>query len=510
MQSKQEARTTKEEIPRHARGAPLAAATRLPYYAWLVVGVICIGVFMAQLDASIVQLALPALRRQFHSSLAAVSWIAIAYPLSFASTLPVFAHLSKMSGRKFWYVAGFVLFAAASALSALTSSLPLLIAFRLLQGMGGGMLGANSMALLLASGPQSKLGAAVGMFAMAQAVGISSGPVVGGVILAAFGWRGIFWITVPFALAGAALGWLLMPNAREAGHAGRFDWRGVLLLLPALILFLVLLSQINALGIESVALPGGALLVAVLLAGFTWLERHENDPLIDLRLFRLPAFAGGAAGVSMSFALLYSMLFLMSFAFIRGREESPIVAGLHLAILPVSLGLMAPVSGNFFERVGKVKTTGAGILLCILGIVLLSVALSKTEYGVLRMVSLALFGAGLGTFIAANSSATVAAVPQNKRGEAGGLINLMRALGSAIGVAAASTVLSWRMQVIAHVDSRTEGPSAAVLTAVRHALWLPAILAVIAAIAASLRNREPLPEAVLQGMPPLAETEEQA
>ena len=131
-----------------------------------------------------------------------MSWVAISYLLTYASTLPVFARLSKVFGRKLLYTIGFVVFALASALCGVTSHLSLLIAFRLLQGVGGGLLGSNSMAILQASTPSGERGTAMGLYAAAQAVGISAGPIVGGLLLSTLGWRWIFWVTVPFSIAG--------------------------------------------------------------------------------------------------------------------------------------------------------------------------------------------------------------------------------------------------------------------------------------------------------------------
>jgi EmrB/QacA subfamily drug resistance transporter len=473
--------------------APLDIFARLPYYPWLVVGVTCVGAFMGQVDASIVQLALPALRREFHASLAAVSWVAIAYLLAYASTLPVFARLSKVFGRKLLYAIGFVVFAVASALCGATSHLSLLIAFRLLQGVGGGLLGSNSMSILQASAPSGKRGTAMGLYAAAQAVGISVGPIVGGVLLAGFGWRWIFWVTVPFSIAGCILTWWIVPQTKEYVHYKHFDWRGVLALVPALTLIVVLLSQLASLGFESTALIGGAFIVAVLLLLFAWMEHREPEPLIDLRLFQLPAFAGGLIAVNLSYALLYSVLFLMSFACIRGLNESPIVAGLHLSIFPIALGLVAPLSGNLYERVGRRLVTIAGMAVCVAAVIVMLLSLSSTGHGSFRMLALALFGIGLGAFIAPNNAATMTAVADNRRSEAGGLINLMRALGCAIGVATASTALSWRMEMLTMLGNKTgEGPSQTVLTAVGDALWVPAAFAILAAIAASFQNRDPL------------------
>jgi MFS family permease len=172
--------------------APLQFVTRRSWYPWLVVGVTCIGGFIGQLDASIVQLALPTFEQQFDANLDAVSWVAIAYLLAFASALPVFARWSEIKGRKLLYLAGYAIFTLASALCGTASDLRLLIAFRVLQGIGGALLGANSITILVKAAGAGRRGRAMGLFAAGQAVGISAGPVIGGLLLERLGWRWIF------------------------------------------------------------------------------------------------------------------------------------------------------------------------------------------------------------------------------------------------------------------------------------------------------------------------------
>ena len=181
-------------------------------YPWFVVGTVCIGAFIGQLDASIVQLAMPSFEDVFDAPLDAVSWVAVAYVLAFAAVLPAFARLAEIGGRKTLYLCGFALFGLFSALCGFAPSLPLLVAFRVLQGIGGSMLGANSVVILVAAAGPARRGKALGIMAAAQAVGLSLGPTLGGVLLATLGWRSIFWVSVPFAILGAALGWLIVPK----------------------------------------------------------------------------------------------------------------------------------------------------------------------------------------------------------------------------------------------------------------------------------------------------------
>jgi MFS family permease len=170
---------------------------RRPSYPWFVVATVCIGAFIGQVDESIVQLAMPSFEDAFDAPLDAVSWVAVAYVLAYAAVLPAFSRLAEIAGRKTLYLCGFALFGLSSALCGLAPDLPLLIAFRVLQGIGGSMLGANSVVILVAAAGPARRGKALGIMAAAQAVGLSFGPTLGGVLLATLGWRSIFWVTVP-------------------------------------------------------------------------------------------------------------------------------------------------------------------------------------------------------------------------------------------------------------------------------------------------------------------------
>src|SRR5262245_52306904 len=168
---------------------PLPYFVRQPWYPSLIVALVSIGAFIGQLDATIVQLALPTLGKAFDASLEAVSWVSLAYLVAFASFLPIFGRLCEMYGRKSLYLIGYVIFIGSSALCGLAEDLPSLIVFRVIQGIGGSMLGANSIAILIHSIDQEHRGRALGLFAAAQAVGMCAGPAVGGLVLGFLGWQ---------------------------------------------------------------------------------------------------------------------------------------------------------------------------------------------------------------------------------------------------------------------------------------------------------------------------------
>src|ERR1700721_3244099 len=292
------------DLIRHgAEPPPVALFTRWRSYPWLIVGVTCIGAFLGQGDASSVQRALPPLGRVFDSSLESVSWVALAYLLGVAAFMPIFAQLCQIFGRKLLYIIGFVVFTGASALCGFAPDLATLIAFRFLQGFGGAMLGANSMALVVTSTDKSLRARALGVYAGAQAVGISAGPVIGGLLLGTLGWPWVFWINVPFGLIAIAASWFVLPVTAQQNPDQRFDWRGGLLLAPALAFAVLALNQVSAWGLTSPAL---------------------------------------------------------------------LAAGFKLAIIPISLGIVAPFAGGLADRMGTRLLSVAGMAICLVALLALT------------------------------------------------------------------------------------------------------------------------------------------
>ncbi|WP_180982556.1 MFS transporter [Methylocella silvestris] len=476
--------------------APLAWITRQSWSPWLVVGLVCVGAFLGQLDATIVQLALPTLGKTFAAPLQQVSWVALAYLVAFASFLPIFGRLCEIVGRKSLYLTGYALFVVASALCGLSTNLNELIVFRVLQGIGGSLLGANSISILVAAiGPKQR-GKALGIFAAAQAVGMSAGPAVGGLILAALDWRWLFWLAAPFGTAAIVVGWLALPQTETAERDKRFDWRGAVLIGPALIFLIVALNHLSA---------QTSPLTMAFLAGSSalgWLlirhERASPRPLVDLLLFRSRAFCCGAIAVALAYALLYSMFFLMSFALEHGYGDSPAAAGLRLAIIPVALGATAPFSGALSDRFGAPLLSAAGMACCFGALLML--VLGGQESGGAHFVAaaaFALFGAGLGAFIAPNNHSTIEAAPARLSGEAGSMLNLMRVLGASLGVAAATASLSWRLEVAGGGQNWLGVTGASLLGAVASSLMIPAGLAALAAAAALCATAPRAPKADL-------------
>jgi len=470
---------------------PPAAVAQLSYYRWLVVGVVSIGAFMGQVDASIAQLLLPSLERTFGTTLSAVSWVAVAYLLTMAALMPIFGRLADLLGHKLLYTAGFVVFVVGSGLCGFAPNLPILVGARVLQAIGGALLSANSVAIVVAAAGPKERGRGVGIQAAAQAVGLCAGPVIGGILLSTLGWQWVFWINVPFGIVGAVAGWFILPQTAHLSADKRFDLKGALLLGPMLTAFMIVLNEGHAWGATSPAFIAAVAAGVILLVAFLRAERGAAAPLLDPRLLETRAFALANAGSLMSYGLLFGVMLLMPFVFERAYLDDPLAAGLRLSIIPIAISLLAPFSGILYDRVGPRVPTLLGMAVCLAGLALLYVALGETPHDLFYvMVALGVFGVGQGLFTAANNTAIMASAPEDLSGEAGGLLNVTRAFGISLGIASASTVLAWRLSALGDPGASTVHVSPGLmLAASREVVLFLALFAVAAALASSVPQR---------------------
>jgi len=448
-----------------------------PHAAWFIVATVCIGAFMGQLDASIVTVALPSLQRAFGTTLAGVEWVALAYLIVLVALVAPIGRLADMAGRKLLYLLGFALFVIGSALCALAPALLALDAARVCQAIGAAMLQANSVALIAHAVPRTQLARALGVQAAAQAVGLALGPSVGGVLLQIGDWRTIFWINVPIGIVALALGWLLLPRSRDLQDAQPFDWVGTALFLPAVACTLGALSFAGEMHIGSrgavALLAAGAPVFAI--AFVAW-EQRARYPVVDLALLRDRTFSLGLIAALLAYATTFGTLFIVPFFLARALDIGPGVAGLQLTALPVALGVTAPLAGALAYRFGLRRLTTAGMVLAAVGLVVLIAGRDAT---VLRVVALAVIGAGLGAFTPANNAAIMGAAPLQRSGSAGGVLNLTRGLGTSLGVALCGSIYAF-VQLRAPQSTPDDG-FVATVTAL-------AVLALLAALAASARS----------------------
>ena len=325
---------------------------------WYAVAAVCVGAFMGQLDASIVTVALPTLQHTFGVSVGAATWVGLSYLLVLVATVVAVGRFADMWGRKLLYVYGFLIFTLASVLCGLAPGLGALCGFRALQAIGAAMLQANSLAIIVLVVPSRSLGRAIGLQGAAQALGLALGPTIGGLLLAAGGWRLIFFVNVPFGLFGALAAILLVPRSRDLMARVRFDWTGLGIFFPAVLALVSAISFGAELGWSSSEIVALFVAAAVLFGLFVWHERRDRDPMLDLGLFRNARFSTGIASGVGSYLVMFGVLLLIPFYLERGLGLGAARSGLELMAMPLAFGIVAPLAGRLADHVGAAAAHG--------------------------------------------------------------------------------------------------------------------------------------------------------
>lgn len=465
---------------------PLERFTSRNNYIWLVVATVCIGAFMAALDASIVNVALPNLTTYFHSSASLVSWVLIAYLLTLATLLTLFGRLADILGRRPLYTFGFLVFIVGSAACGAALTLPMLIAARIFQAAGAAMLQANSVAIITAAVPSQVRGRAIGFQGSAQAIGLSLGPAIGGALVGLFGWRAIFYVNVPVGLIGTAMAAMILPRDKMARRNTTFDWWGTLLMTPFLVLIMLGLTEGNSLGWSSPTILGMFAAAVLLLMGFIFRELSFRSPLVDMRLFRIPVFSIGNFTGLLSYLAMFGVLFLVPFFLERVLTYNSALSGLILTAVPVGMTVAAPKSGALADRYGPRLLTTSGMALTAFASLMLAWSLALRPNVAMMVVELILVGVGLGIFTPPNNSSVMGSLPASRLGVGGGILNMARSLGMAMGTALSGTMLAVFLFANGGVE-RQGGPKGPWIPATRYALYLLVGLSLVAALLSLFR-----------------------
>jgi EmrB/QacA subfamily drug resistance transporter len=411
---------------------------RHPHAHYYALAAVCIGAFMGQLDASIVTVAFPTFKRVFGASTGAVTWIGLSYLIVVVVGVTAVGRFADMVGRKLLYTYGFGVFVIGSGLCAIAPSLPALDAFRALQAVGAVMLQANSVAIVYLAMPRNRVVRGLGIQGAAQALGLALGPTLGGLLLAAGGWRLLFMVNVPAGLVGLLAARMLVPRSRELQARAPYDWTGLVLFAPAVATVLVAVSFGNRWGWASpapLALFSGAVALAV---AFVAHERRTESPMLDPSLFRRRSFSTGVASGMLSYLVLFGVMFAVPFLLEQGGGASASHTGLVLSILPVSLGAAAVVASRLVDRAGCRRLAAGAMAVVAIGLGFLA-AFRPTGVGLDG--GLAVIGVGLGLFTPANNTAIMRSVPRAQSGVASGVLAMTRGLGTSLGLALGGLVL---------------------------------------------------------------------
>ncbi|HZE21310.1 MAG TPA: DHA2 family efflux MFS transporter permease subunit [Desulfobaccales bacterium] len=408
---------------------------------WIVLLIVDIGIFMATLDASIVNISLPKISLFFHVPLSGmVEWVIIAYLIVIASLLLILGRLADMVGQKLLWVLGLCIFTLSSALCGAAPSLALLVLFRALQGVGGAMIMALSPAMLTRAFPVTEWGRALGLLAVVVAAGTSAGPALGGIITQAFSWRWIFYVNVPIGILGviATLRLLKEPMQLRRGPL-RFDALGAIVLAVGLCCLMLGLSFGQELGWDSLTIIGLFVAAVVLLAAFVIHEKRQTHPIVDFSLFRNRLFSAAITTSFLCFLSLFAVMFLMPF-YLEELLALPVdLAGLLMTAVPLTIAVVAPVSGWLSDRLGSRLLSSAGMAAVCLGLWFLSqLTAQATPWDIVWPLVVTGFGQAL--FQPPNNNAIMSSVPRQRLGIASGFLSTVRVLGQSSSVAISGAI----------------------------------------------------------------------
>jgi EmrB/QacA subfamily drug resistance transporter len=406
--------------------------------------VIVLGAIMTILDATIVNVALPTLGRELHASIATIQWVPTAYMLAFASVIPLTGWASERFGAKPLWLASLGTFMLGSLLAGLSWSVGTLIAFRVLQGLGGGMIMPLGQAILAQAAGPGRIGRLMSIVGVPMLLGPVVGPVIGGAIVDGASWRWIFLINLPVGVVALLMAVRLLPVVAPRRDE-RLDVLGLVLLCGGIATFVYGVAEVASRGTVTGALPLTATLIGLALIGtFIAHARRTAHPLIDVRLFNRRGFAAAAASNLMLGVALFGIALLLPLYLQIIRARNPLQTGLLL--IPQGLGAACAITlaGTITDRVGARRVVPVGILLALTGTAAYSQVTGDTPYWYL-MVALFLIGAGLGATITPSMAAAYQDLPPYAVPRATSAINLVQRAAGSVGTALLAVVLQHAM-----------------------------------------------------------------
>jgi EmrB/QacA subfamily drug resistance transporter len=428
--------------------SPAAASDRIDAYVWRISAVVIVGSIMSILDTTIVNVALDTLGRELHSTISNIQWVVTGYMLALAAVIPVTGWAARRFGAKPVYILSLVLFVAGSALCGLATSATELIVFRVLQGIGGGMiLPIGQLMMAEAAGPR-RMGRVMSIVAVPAMLAPILGPTLGGLILDNTTWRWIFYVNLPIGLIAVVAAVRVLPTvARQRTES--LDFLGLALMATGLPLITYGLAEIGSTGgFTSVKVVVPIVLGLVLVASFVLHALHVPRPLLNVRLYRKPTFSSASVAMFCVGAALFGGMILLPLYWQTVRHEDVVVTGLLTAPQGLGAALVMPLAGKLTDRFGGGPLTLFGVIVCTLATIPFALIGAHTSIVWLSLVML-VRGLGIGFSFMPAMSAAFAALDRSELSDATPQLNVLQRVGGSIGTAVLAVVLQ-RALVGAH------------------------------------------------------------
>ena len=417
-----------------------------PSYKWWVFTTIAIGTFVSVVDSVSVLIALPDIAAHFNADLPTVQWVVVGNALAISVLILPMGRLGDIVGRKWVYIGGLAIFVGGAALAGIAVNLPWVITAKVLQGAGSAMIQGNGMATVISAFSGAERGKALGTHMSVVGSGAIAGPAVGGLLVAAFGWRSVFFVNVPIGILTILATMYILQQPRgasaEADRArGSFDWIGAGLSGLTLLVFLLVVGNGHRLGWTSPAVLLGAGATVAAFAAFIWWELRTAYPMLDLRLFKRKLVAIGIGASWLSFLGSQATRFMMPFYLQRLLEMSPRDVGLAMIPPAICMVLLGPVSGRLSDRFGWRVLTMSGLGISAAGAFLLAANLTESSSVLFIVLMMMLQACGMALFNSPNNSSVLGAVDRSQYGVVSSLTQLVRNSANVTSIAIATTIV---------------------------------------------------------------------
>jgi EmrB/QacA subfamily drug resistance transporter len=461
-----------DEAPLPRDEAQAAPRTTRFDYKWVALTVVLFGTVMTILDSTVVNVALPTLQAEFKSkSYNDISWVVTAYLLAQGAVIPVTGWITDRYGTKRVYLLTLFLFTLASALCGLAWNLPVLIIFRILQGVGGGMIMPIGMTIILRAVGPSQMGRVMGIFGVPMLLGPAVGPVLGGWLVQDFTWRLIFYINLPIGIIALVAAYRYLRETPYS-HRMRLDWIGFMLGTPAVVALMYGVDRSTELGWTSPLVLSMLIIALVLFVAFLWRQRTAAEPLLHLELFRDSTFTWSVVLGFVLVTALFGVMLLLPLYLQQVHGYDALHTGLLLMPQAATAAIFMPIGGLLTDRIGPRPVVSTGLILLIIGGVLLA-QIHVDSPITLVIGALALRGMAMGFAMMPGMSAGLARIPAHLTSRASSITNTAQRVGSSIGIAILVTVLSSQLGAAAAQATCNPAPQVLASPALHRVLGVP-------------------------------------
>src|SRR5947209_9635466 len=382
---------------------------------WWTLAAVSVGLFMIMLDNTVVNVALPSMRRSLHMSLSELEWVVAGYALTFAAFMLIGGKLADFVGRRLIFAVGLVVFTGASLACGLAPNGGFLIGARVVQGLGGALMNPATLSIITATFPPRERGKAIGIWAGVSAMALAIGPLVGGLLTEHVNWNWIFFINVPIGIVGLLLIPVFVDESRDQSHEQRLDVPGLASSSVGLFALTYAFIEANSYGWGSGRILGAFAIAAVSLVSFVLLERHQRIPMLDLSLFRNRTFSGANTAMLFVGLAMFGTFFYVSLYMQNVLHYSPVETGASFLPMTCLIIVLAPRAGKLSDRYGSRWLVGGGMaLLAVMLFYYSTLGLHESFWAILP--GLLIGGFGMGLTMTPTTAAAMSAVAVDKAG----------------------------------------------------------------------------------------------